>query len=122
VLAVDAFTGDSIPVHLLTVEAFRLYFHHLGPQGVLAVHISNRYLNLAPVVAAAATRLHKEAVEITNPDDHPNGIFDASWILLGNPGRFEAVNQIEAAGHILRHSRPNQLWTDDYSSLFRVLK
>jgi hypothetical protein len=122
VLAVDAFTGDSIPVHLLTLQAFRLYFRNLAPDGVLAVHISNRYLNLAPVVAAAAMKLGKEAVEITNPDDHANGIFNASWILLGTPGRFEGLEQVEAAGHILRRARRNQLWTDDYSSLFRVLK
>lgn len=122
VLAVDAFTGDSIPVHLLTLQAFRLYFRNLAPDGILAVHISNRYLNLAPVVAAAAARLGKEAVEITNPDDHPNGIFNASWVLLGAPGRFDGVKQVEAAGHILRRPHRSQLWTDNYSSLFRVLK
>ncbi len=122
VLAVDAFTGDSIPVHLLTIEAFRLYFRNLVPQGVLAVHISNRYLNLAPVVAAAAVTLGKEAIEISNPDDHANGIFDSSWVLVGAPHSFKAEKQIEAAGHTIRRPRRSQLWTDDYSSLFRVLK
>jgi SAM-dependent methyltransferase/MFS family permease len=122
VLAVDAFTGDSIPVHLLTLQAFRLYFRNLKPDGVLAVHISNRYLNLEPVVEAAAARLGKEAVEISNPDDHPRGIFAATWILVGNPGGFEAQTQIEAAGQILHPSPSDDLWTDDYSSLFRVLK
>jgi hypothetical protein len=122
VLAVDAFTGDSIPVHLLTVEAFRLYFRDLGPQGVLAVHISNRYLNLAPVVAAAAVKLGKEAIEISNPDDHANGVFNSSWVLVGTPHSFEAEKQIEAAGSPVRRPRRNQLWTDDYSSLFSVLK
>jgi MFS family permease len=122
VLAVDAFTGDSIPVHLLTVEAFRLYFRNLVPRGVLAVHISNRYLNLAPVVAAAAVTLGKEAIEISNPDDHANGVFNSSWVLVGAPNSFEAEKQIEAAGHTIRRPRRSQLWTDDYSSLFRVLK
>src|SRR5262249_8388778 len=69
-LAIDAFSSDSIPVHLLTIEAFRLYFLHLRPGGILAVHISNRYLYLEPVVAAAAETLGKEAVIINNPDDH----------------------------------------------------
>ncbi len=122
VLAVDAFTGDSIPVHLLTLQAFHLYFRNLRARGVLAVHISNRYLNLEPVVEAAAARLGKEAVEISNPDDHPRGIFAATWILLGNPQGFEAQKQIEAAGQILHPSPSDDLWTDDYSSLFRVLK
>jgi hypothetical protein len=122
VLAVDAFTGDSIPVHLLTIEAFRLYFRNLVPQGVLAVHISNRYLNLAPVVAAAAVTLGKEAIEITNPDDRANGIFNSSWVLVGASQSFEAEKQIEAAGHTIRRPRRSQLWTDNYSSLFSVLK
>jgi SAM-dependent methyltransferase len=122
VLAVDAFTGDSIPVHLLTIEAFRLYFRNLAPQGVLAIHISNRYLNLAPVVAAAAVTLDKEAIRISNPDDRANGIFSSSWVLVGASRSFEAEKQIEAAGQMIRRPRRNQLWTDDYSSLFRVLK
>jgi hypothetical protein len=122
VLAVDAFTGDSIPVHLLTIEAFRLYFRNLAPQGVLAIHISNRYLNLAPVVAAAAMTLDKEAIRISNPDDRANGIFSSSWVLVGASRSFEAEKQIEAAGQMIRRPRRNQLWTDDYSSLFRVLK
>ncbi len=54
ILVIDAFSGDAIPVHLLTREAFRIYWRHLKPDGVLAVHISNRYLNLAPVVMLAA--------------------------------------------------------------------
>jgi MFS family permease/SAM-dependent methyltransferase len=122
VLAVDAFTGDSIPVHLLTLQAFRLYFRQLQPQGVLAVHISNRYLNLEPVVEAAATRLHKEAVEIVNPDDHSQGIFKAVWIVMGNQRGFLGRKKIEAAGFILHPTRRDRLWTDDYSSLFTVIK
>ena len=122
VLAVDAFTGDSIPVHLLTIQAFRLYFHQLQPRGVLAVHISNRYLDLEPVVEAAAARLNKEAVEIENPDDHRNGIFKSLWILVGSRQGFLGQPAIEAAGSVLSPSQRDVLWTDDYSSLFRILK
>jgi SAM-dependent methyltransferase len=74
-LAVDAFSSDAIPVHLLTMEAFQLYFRHLRPDGILAVHISNRHLYLEPVVAAAAQKLGKDGVLIENPDDHANEIF-----------------------------------------------
>lgn len=122
VLAVDAFTGDSIPVHLLTLQAFQLYFRQLQPQGVLAVHISNRYLNLEPVVEAAAAHLNKEAVEIENRDDHPRGIFESVWILVGSREGFLAQSAIEAAGRVLSPSKRDIFWTDDYSSLFRVLK
>src|SRR5439155_21237654 len=69
VLAVDAFTSDSIPVHLLTKEAVALYFRHLKPTGVLAVHVSNRYLDLEPVVQRAAAALGKEARVVDNDAD-----------------------------------------------------
>ena len=57
VLILDAFSGDSIPVHLLTRQAFEVYFRHLRPGGIVAVHVTNRYLDLAPVVDALAAAL-----------------------------------------------------------------
>lgn len=123
VLAVDAFSGDSIPVHLLTREAFELYFRQLNPQGVLAVHTSNQFLDLTPVVSSEAAALNCEAV-IVNFDvgDNHSGTFPASWILVGRQGSFIAEEQIEKAGRILPAPRANHLWTDEYSSLFRILK
>ena len=122
VLAVDAFSGDSIPVHLLTRQAFDLYFRHLKPDGVLAVHISNKYLDLEPVVAAAAEWFNKEAVMISNSDDHQKGVYAASWILIGSRGGFHGQHQVETAGTILALGKNGALWTDDYSSLIKVLK
>ena len=122
VLAVDAFSGDSIPVHLLTRQAFELYFRHLRPDGILAVHISNKYLNLQPVVASAAAWLNKEAVIVTNPDDHQKGVYAATWVLLGSRAGFAGQQRIEKAGAILAASGTKNLWTDDYSSLLRALK
>ena len=121
VLVVDAFSGDSIPVHLLTREAFELYFRHLKPAGVLAVHISNQYLNLAPVVAGAANWLSKDAVIIENKADSPRGIYRATWVLVGNRQGFLGKPEIEKAGTLLGAGSPQLQWTDDYSSLFRVL-
>ena len=63
-LSVDAFSGDAIPVHLLTREAYKIYWQHLLPNGVLAVHVSNLYLSLAPGVALAAAADGKQAMEI----------------------------------------------------------
>lgn len=122
VLAVDAFSSDSIPVHLLTLEAFELYFHHLKADGVLAVHISNQHLNLEPVVAAAAEQLGKEGVIISNSNDNANGIFSATWVLLGSRDTFLRVPAIKKAGHLLTARGQKKLWTDSYSSLFAVLK
>lgn len=122
VLAVDAFSGDSIPVHLLTQEAFELYLRELKADGILAVHISNNYLDLAPVVRSAAASLHKEALLMSNPDDHPNGIYAATWILVGSSDAFAARAEIEEAGRVLPLAQRGQLWTDDYSSLFPLVK
>jgi spermidine synthase len=121
-LAVDAFSSDSIPVHLLTIEAFQLYFRHLRSDGILAVHISNRHLFLEPVVAAAAQKLGKDAVLITNPNDHANEIFLARWVLLANHGVFHGLPDIEKAGKPPALNSTVNLWTDSHSSLFAVLK
>ncbi len=121
-LVVDAFSSDSIPVHLLTIEAFQLYFRHLRPDGILAVHISNRHLYLEPVVAAAAQKLGKDAVLIANPDDHANEIFLARWVLLANHGVFQGLPNIEKVGKPPTTSVRVRLWTDSYSSLFAVMK
>jgi len=121
-LAVDAFSSDAIPVHLLTLEAFELYFRHLKPDGILAVHISNKYLYLEPVVAAAAQKLGKEAVLISNPDDQANGISLARWVLLADRRVFAEVPGVAKAGRQVTVSGREKLWTDSYSSLFAVLK
>jgi hypothetical protein len=122
-LVVDAFSGDSIPVHLLTREAFELYFRQLRPEGVLAVHTSNKFLDLEPVVAAAAASLDREAVIVDfSIGDNRSGTYAASWILLGRHEGFIAQSEIEKAGKILPPPPGHQLWTDEYSSLFRILK
>jgi SAM-dependent methyltransferase len=121
-LAVDAFSSDSIPVHLLTVEAFELYFRHLKPDGILAVHISNQHLNLELVVAAAAAWLGKDAIVVINKNDHTKGIFYATWVLLANRGILTALPAIEKAGQPPALNSTVKLWTDSYSSLFAVMK
>lgn len=121
-LVVDAFSGDAIPVHLLTREAFELYFRHLKPDGVLAVHISNKYLDLAPVVARAATWLRKPAILVVNEDDKANGIYRSSWVLLAGDGKLFDAPEIKSTAKPLRPAAHVRLWTDDYSNLFAILK
>jgi hypothetical protein len=122
VLAVDAFSGDSIPVHLLTRQAFELYLRHLNPHGVVAVHVSNQFLDLQPVVEAAAHSLNQEALSISNGDDHSDGIYASNWILVGSAAAFADAPELQDLGVLLTPSSKDVLWTDDYSSLFRIWK
>jgi len=122
VMAVDAFSSDAIPVHLLTLEAFELYFRHLKADGVLAVHISNQHLNLEPVVGAAAERLGKEAVTVRNENHYAQGVFKATWVLVGSREAFHGAPEIEKAGIPAALHGEKKLWSDAHSSVFAVLK
>jgi SAM-dependent methyltransferase len=122
VLAVDAFSGDAIPVHLLTREAFALYLHHLKPGGVLAVHTSNSYLNLAPVVELLGSETEYEAEMVTNDDDHRKLIDSSDWVLVTRNRRF--LDSIDSNVIIEPISVPPGLraWTDDFNNLFQILR
>ncbi|HEX4381582.1 MAG TPA: fused MFS/spermidine synthase [Myxococcales bacterium] len=116
-LAVDAFSGDAIPVHLLTLEAVREYFRHLKPGGILAVHISNLYLNLAPVVAGIAAQLQKNALQLDDDGDEGSHATTNSWVLVSAaPLQFNVPY-----AKVPRLDPKVRLWTDDYSNLLQVL-
>lgn len=122
VLVVDAFSGDSIPVHLLTREAFALYFRQMKPGGVLAVHVSNRYLRLAPVVAGVARSLGKQAMIVESKDDETNDVSTADWVLVtARPGFFKGA-LLAGAAEPVRVPAGLRIWTDDYSNLYQTLK
>ena len=130
VLIVDAFSGDAVPVHLLTREAFELYFRHLKPTGVLAVHVTNRFLDLAPVVEAAARALGARAVRVRNAEDEANAVYESEWILLDrtatpNPtvsGLAESTIVLPPGTSTQVENRSVRAWTDDYSNLLQILK
>ncbi|HSD41358.1 MAG TPA: fused MFS/spermidine synthase [Burkholderiales bacterium] len=122
VLAVDAFSSDSIPVHLLTAEAFETYFRHLKPGGILAVHISNRYLDLKPVLHEAAARFGRHTRLVDEESDDERGVYGSTWVLIANdPLAFEQP-PLEGVGEPLAAEKGVRLWTDDYSDLWRILK
>ena len=109
-------------MHLLTVEAFKTYLRHLKPGGVLAVHISNRYLDLVPVVQQAGRRLSLEVRQVESDDDDEAGVYRSDWMLLSaSPAPFEGELLKEAAERIDAVPRV-RLWTDDYSDVYRILK
>ncbi len=119
-LAIDAFSGDSIPIHLLTREAFQLYQRHLAPGGVLAVHITNNYLNLAPVVRAAAEDrgLLSAQVYFSGEGDPLADVSD--WMLVTrNADLLRAISPVASPRSDNDVRVP--LWTDQYSNLFRIL-
>jgi spermidine synthase len=120
-LAVDAFSSDSIPVHLVTREAFQVYFRHLTPAGVLAVHVSNRYLDLEPVVQRIATVLGKHARVVDSSDNESDGEFGSTWVLVtADAALFEHTSLSSATG--IENAARIRLWTDDYSNLFQIVK
>jgi hypothetical protein len=119
-LAVDAFSGDSIPVHLLTTQALELYFRHLKPDGILALHITNTHLDLAPVVETLTRALNKHAVMITNDRDEDREVYSATWALLSSQPLTAAA--IDDVAEDLTFRPDLRAWTDDYNNLFQILK
>lgn len=119
ILLIDAFSGDSIPVHLLTREAFRVWKQHIVPDGILGIHVTNRYLDLMPVLQEAASEMHLTPVWIHSGRDEDQQIYPADWVLLTN--NTEALRRLKPQERPL-HTEKVRAWTDDYSSLFEVLK
>jgi hypothetical protein len=121
VLAIDAFSSDAIPVHLLTAECSEVYRDLLRPDGVLAIHISNRFLNLEPVTRGLADHLGWQAIRIENESDDATGVFNSDWILLTASDDFASDPQITEAS--TPWGDPDRVlhWTDDYSGLWQVL-
>lgn len=122
-LAMDAFSGDSIPAHLLTLEAMQTYFGHLKPEGLLAVHITNHYLDLRPVMAAAARHFGRVALLYPlEPDGQDAYCLSSDWVLFMAPGRAERLPAGLEGGEPLAPRPGFRPWTDSFSNLLGVLK
>jgi hypothetical protein len=124
VLALDAFSSDSIPVHLLTREAVAIYLKHLDPKGVLAIHISNRYLDLEPVVRRLAREFGLTMMVVDNLEGGlgEEWIYGSTWVLLGrDPEFFEIPALFGYPLADLTEDEDSPLWSDDYASIFRIM-
>jgi len=123
VLAVDAFSSDSIPVHLLTREAVAVYERHLAEGGVIAVHISNRFLDLQPVLAniVATTGLSARLIDDEIVDSNSNAS-SSEWVLIARDQGTLAGGDIGQRGEALREQADVGVWTDSYNNLLRVMK
>jgi hypothetical protein len=122
VLAVDAFSGDAIPVHLLTKEAFTVYFRHLKPDGILAVHTSNTYLNLAPVVKLLAEDADYATRLIASDEDASMMISSADWVLVTRNQEFLNKPETFAGSQTIEIPPRLRIWTDDYNNLYEILR
>jgi predicted O-methyltransferase YrrM len=122
VLVVDAFSGDAIPLHLLTIQALEIYKRHLAPGGILAFHISNRHVDLEPAISLLAKAAGMQARTVQSFADDRLGEFNATWVLMTSNGAFLTLPAIAS------HTRPTEqraglrLWTDDYSTLLALLR
>jgi hypothetical protein len=129
VLIMDAFSSDAVPVHLLTKEAFDIYQRHLKPDGAILVNISNRYLDLRPVVENAARALDYQVHHIDNEDgdedeeDAAWWLYASSWMILSKNKEFMSRDALRyAASGPASPPKNIPLWTDDYTSMFNLLQ
>ncbi|HEY1502280.1 MAG TPA: fused MFS/spermidine synthase [Acidobacteriaceae bacterium] len=122
VLVIDAFSGDAIPIHLLTTQAMAVYRRHLATGGILAFHVSNQYLDLVPEVAALAAASGMEARLVDTPPQESRGEYRATWVLVTNNAEFLADPQIAAFARRIPARPGLRAWTDDYSSLLPLLQ
>lgn len=120
VLVLDAFSGDAIPVHLLTQQAFEIYFRQLRPGGIIAVHVTNKYLDLASVVQEIAASLGKQTLFIHSAADGQRATYEADWRLVAEDRA--ALRNFEPLSRPPVAARRLQPWTDQYSNLFQILK
>ncbi len=129
-LLLDAFSGDAVPVHLLTRQAFQLYYHRLKPGGLLAVHVTNRFLDLPRLVAAEAAATGARALLVSNAEDAANAVYASQWMLLdlqdapntSLSALFEDRLSLPPGTALRRPSPDAHPWTDDYSNLLQIVK
>lgn len=122
ILVLDVFSSDSIPVHLLDREAFELYLNHLATDGILAIHISNRHLDLVPVAWTLADYFQLERVVIADAGNGGSS-FPSLWMLLARkPGLLTVDGIASRTKNMEDYTSSLRLWTDDYSNLIQILK
>ncbi|MGB6194061.1 MAG: fused MFS/spermidine synthase [Terracidiphilus sp.] len=121
VLVVDAFSGDAIPLHLLTTQALALYRRNLAPGGIIAFHISNKHVDLEAAIALLAKDAGMIAMRVTNGPNDELGEFSSSWMLVSGNAAFFSKPEIAPRACTPESTAGLRVWSDDYSSLLPVL-
>ncbi len=122
VLAIDAFSSDSIPVHLITREAITLYRRHMNEDGAIVFHISNRYLDLNGVVRQLADSIGWKAVRVVDDPPESSHLYRSDWVVITRNERLLQTLRTEAGAEEVPAVAGRRIWTDDYNNLFEVLK
>ena len=122
VLAVDAFSSDSIPVHLITREAVELFARHIAPDGIIAIHISNRFLDLKPVLANIAQAVGLQARLVSDSPQDDRLASSTDWVLLARDARAFDDPRLAGRAEPLAPVPGFSLWTDQFNNLLDVLK
>lgn len=123
VLVLDVFTGDAVPVHLLTREAYETYLANLRPDGLLVFHVSNRYLDLAAVARELAEEAGQTPLLIVSAGDSYRATLDATYVIATENRAFLADEDVRVAVTEWTPKPANPpLWTDDSASLWNVMK
>jgi hypothetical protein len=126
ILAIDAFSSDAIPIHLLTRECLSIYWRHLDRNGVLAFHVSNRYLDLRPIIYRHALDRQATALSVNRsvvPEERNSKVaYESDWVLVTQD--MDLADRLAATGRTVPYEprRSIEAWTDDFSSLFDVLR
>lgn len=121
ILLLDAFSGDAIPLHLLTREAFEIYERHLAPEGVIALLIDTWHLDFGPVVRGLADDLGFSVLRV-GTGGGPRQNWGADWMILSRSDKFFDAPALRSYSRIaVAPGEHGRLWTDDYTSLFQVL-
>ena len=122
VLAVDAFSSDAIPVHLITREALQVYLKHIKPDGAVAFHVTNRYLRLAPVVKQLADEIGYEAILISDNAESDKYLSRTDWVIVTKNREFINDEGVKAKRGKIETIPGLRVWTDDFNNLFQILK
>jgi hypothetical protein len=123
VFVIDAFSSDSIPVHLLTREAFAIYQRHLKPDAAMVLHITNRFLDLEPVVAQASAESGWTGVIVTDDGAEEDYYSPSDWVVLSRSAAIFTHEEFQDGFVDKLRRRPNfRPWTDDYSNVIQILK
>lgn len=122
VLAIDAFSSDSIPVHLITREAIALYRRHMDDDGAIVFHISNRYLDLNGVVRQLADAIGWPAVRVQDAPSDESYLYSSDWIVITRNARLLEKLRTDAKATEVPFVPGRRIWTDDHNNLFEVLR
>jgi spermidine synthase len=122
-IVVDTFSSDSIPTHMLTKEAFELYFKKLAPGGLIALNISNRYYDFQPMLAGMASAFNAKMYvnDFETDDEWENFITSSRWVVIGQSNKFNKFFKKRKSWRKTVPTKDVSVWTDDFSSVMTLL-